>query len=199
MCLLQQVQKSSGPVISICIAYLRNGKLLNCSLLSPDRIVPDIYTLNQGIGGSPVDIFICLKRLHVAQDINDQAAKAFMMENYKEKNEIMMEWDKQTSAETAISDAWMSQFSIIESSYLEGMLYQIGHAAMISTTALFLHRIHALLQVFCFLFCLVAGCHTIGWVLNSTSMESVPFETGIKSIVLFLQSKRGKEGKTKAA
>lgn len=198
MCLLQQVQKRSGPVVSICMAYIRDGKLLNCSLLSPDRIVPDIYTLNQGIGGSPVDVYICLKKLHLAQDTNDP--KAFMMENYKEKNEIMMEWDRRMSAGTASGDAWMSQFSRIESNYLEGMLYQIGHAALIIATALFFRRTDTLLWVFCSLYCLVAGCHTIGFVLNSgsTSTESVPFETGIKSILLFLQCKEGSDKKGRA-
>ena len=195
MSLLQQVQKSSGPVISICMAYVRNGKLLNCSLLSPDRIVPDIYTLNQGIGGSPVHIYIHLKRMRIAQDTNDP--KAFMMENYREKNELLMEWDRQTLAGTASGDAWMSQFSILQSDYLECIFYQIGHAALMSIAALMFDRMHTLLQVFCFLFCLVAGCHTIGWVLNSTSMESVPFETGIKSIALFLQKRKSKGQNTK--
>ena len=87
MCLLQQVQKSSSPVVSVCVAYVRDGKLLNCSLLSPDRIVPDIYTLNQGIGGSPVHIYFHLKRMNVAQDMNDP--KGFMMENYKEKDTLL--------------------------------------------------------------------------------------------------------------
>ncbi|EJK77217.1 hypothetical protein THAOC_00965, partial [Thalassiosira oceanica] len=43
MCLLQQVEdnvaasSSVKPVISVCNAIVRGGKLLNCSLLSPDR------------------------------------------------------------------------------------------------------------------------------------------------------------------
>ena len=87
MCLLQQVQKSSSPVVLVCVAYVRDGKLLNCSLLSPDCIVPAIYTLNQGIGGSPVDVYFHLKRMNVAQDMNDP--KGFMMENYKEKDALL--------------------------------------------------------------------------------------------------------------
>lgn len=184
MCLLRQVQKTSGPVVSICMSYVRNGKLLNCSLLSPDRIVPDIYTLNQGIGGKPVDIFIHLKRLHIARDTNDP--KAFMMENYKEKNELMLEWDRQTAAhgEKLLDpgSTWMSQFTIIKSNYTECILYQIGHAAMMTICALTSDCMQTLPHYFFFVFCMVAGCHTIGWVLNSTSTESVPFETGIKSI-----------------
>jgi len=77
MCLLQQTRKESGPVVSICVAYVRDGKLLNKSLLSPERCVPDIYTLNAGVGGSPVDIYIHLKRMDIAQEEEDP--KKFMM------------------------------------------------------------------------------------------------------------------------
>ena len=188
MCLLKHVQKSSGPVISICVAYVRTGKLWNCSLLSPDRVVPDIYTLNQGIGGSPVDIYIHLKRMNIAQDMNDP--KRLMMENYKEKNELIMEWDRQIMAGTASSKDWMSQFTLIQNNSLECILYQIGHDVLMVIAALLLNRVHTLIQVFSVLFSLVAGCHTIGWMLNSTSMESVPFETGIKYIAQYLQNRR---------
>lgn len=185
MCLLRQVQKTSGPVVSICMSYVRNGKLLNCSLLSPDRIVPDIYTLNQGIGGNPVDIFIHLKRLHIAQDMHDP--KAVMMENYKEKNDLMLKWDRQTAAHGQKlldpGSTWMLQFTIIKSNYAECILYQIGHAAMMTICALISNYMRAQLLSFLFLFCMVAGSHTIGWILNSSSMESVPFETGIKSVI----------------
>jgi len=185
MCLLRQVQETSGPVVSICMSYVRNGKLLNCSLLSPDRIVPDIYTLNQGIGGKPVDIFIHLKRLHIAQGMHDP--KAVMMENYKEKNELMLKWDRQTAVYGKKlldpGSTWMSQFTIIKSNYVECILYQIGHVAMMTLCALMFNCMQRMLHCFFFLFCMVAGCHTIGWILNSSSMESVPFETGIKSVL----------------
>jgi len=68
LCLLQNVK---GPIISVCIAYVRDGKLQNCKLLSPDRVVPDIYTLNEGVGGSPVEVYIHLKIMEIAQDVSD--------------------------------------------------------------------------------------------------------------------------------
>ena len=82
LCLLQNVK---GPIISVCIAYVRDGKLQNCKLLSPDRVVPDIYTLNEGVGGSPVEVYIHihLKRMEIAQDVSDP--KIFL-ENNKEKD-----------------------------------------------------------------------------------------------------------------
>jgi hypothetical protein len=191
MSLLQQVEGCRGPVVSICVAYVRNGKLLNCSLLSPDRIVPDIITLNSGIGGSPVNIFIHLKRMNIAQDMKDP--KTFMMENYKEKNHLLMEWDKQTKAGTSGSDEWMSKYSEITGSKSECIVHQLSHAALMICVALITDRIYTLVTTFCVLFGLVSGFHTLGLILNSTSMESVPFETGIKSMALYLQNRNSKK------
>lgn len=189
-CLLQQVQKCAGPVLSVCIAYVRDGELLNCRLLSPDRVVADIYTMNQGVGGSPVDIYIHLKRIDVTQARND--AKKFMMENYNEKNQLMMEWERQTLAGTNTSQAWMSQYTAINCSLLECVAYQLGHAALILFVAYNISGgLHALLQISTSLFCLVAICYTIGWVMGN-SFESVPFETGIKSVVSAFQMKKSK-------
>lgn len=191
MTLMQQVRDCQGPVVSVCVVFIRDGKLLNCSLLSPDRVIPDIYTLNQGIGGSPVDIYIHLKRMNMNIAQNAKDPKRFMMENYKEKNEILAEWDKRTVAGTAGDKAWMSQFVKIESHQLECIFYQIAHAAVMIIVALCIGGLETLFKLFAVLFVLVSGCHTIGWMLNSTSMESVPFETGIKSIALALQNWRG--------
>ena len=186
MTLLQQVQDCNGPVVSVCTAFIRDGKLLNCNLLSPDRVVPDIYTLNQGIAGSPVDIYIHLKAMNITKDMKDP--KQVMLENYKEKDAILAEWDKQTSAGTAADKFWMSQFEQIETHRLEGILYQIAHAAVMTTFALWCGRLDVLFNAFGVLFGLVSGCHTIGWLINSTSMESVPFETGIKAFAMWLEN-----------
>jgi hypothetical protein len=112
MCLLKKVQNIEPlPVLLVCIAYVYSEKLLNCSLLLPDQIVPDIYALNQDVGGSPVDIYIHLKHINIAQFTNNP--KACMMDDYKEKNELFVEWDRQIAAGTASSDDWMSQFLLI--------------------------------------------------------------------------------------
>lgn len=122
--------------------------------------------------------------------------KAFMMENYKEKNELLKEWDRQIAEGTAGGDAWMAQFTHLQSNRMECVLYQAGHLALMILTAVVFDRLRALLQTGFALFCLVAGCHTVGWALNSTSMESVPFETGIKSIALSLEKRRCKDVKS---
>jgi hypothetical protein len=196
MTLLSAVQ-NGGPVVSICLAFIRDGKLLNCSLLSSDRVIPDIYTLNQGVGGSPVDIYIHLKRMHIAQDVKDP--KQLMMENYKEKDAILAEWDKRVAAGTAADKDWMFQFEQVESHQLEGILYQVAHAAVLVLIGLGFDRLDVLFSLCAVLFGLVSSCHTIGWLLNSTSMESVPFETGIKSIAQFLSNWREARSQVKVA
>lgn len=195
MTLLSAVQ-NGGPVISICLAFVRDGKLLNRSLLSSDRVIPDIYTLNQGVGGSPVDIYIHLKRMHIAQDVKEP--KQLMMENYKEKDAILAEWDKRIAAGTAADKDWMFQFEQVDSHQLEGILYQVAHAAVLVGVGLGFGRLDVLFSLFSVLFGLVCSCHTLGWMLNSTSMESVPFETGIKSIALFLHNLREERSQSNA-
>ena len=189
MCLLKQVEdnvaasSSVKPVISVCNAFVRGGKLLNCSLLSPDRVVPDIYTLNQGIGGEPVDIYIHLKPLLIPQDLNDP--KALMLQNYKEKNEILLEWDMHTLAGTATGEAWMDQFDLIQSNRSECLLSLGSHAVLIILSAGAFGQLGNLCSAFGFLYLFVVGLHTLGWIMGGTSKESVPFETGIKSIIQF--------------
>lgn len=193
MCLLQQVENnvaassSVKPVISVCNAFVRGGKLLNCSLLSPDRVVPDIYTLNQGIGGEPVDIYIHLKPLLIPQDLTPRhtgLSRTLMLQNYKEKNEILMEWDMHTLAGTATGEAWMDQFDLIQSNKSECFLSLISHAVLVIVFGRAFGLLGNLVNAFGVLYLFVVGLHTLGWVIgDSTSKESVPFETGIKSII----------------
>ena len=193
LCLLQNVK---GPIISVCIAYVRDGKLQNCKLLSPDRVVPDIYTLNEGVGGSPVEVYIHihLKRMEIAQDVSDP--KTIFLENYKEKDTILKKWDELLSAGTANSESWMAQFTPIESNHLEYAIYQIIHTLLMIAIGITFDRLGALAWAFGILFFSVASCHTIGSALNSTSMESVPFETGIKAVVAYWLNAKAQKGKS---
>ena len=81
-------------------------------------------------------------------------------------------------------------FDVIQNSYLECTLYQVGHAFLMLGVAMMFDCVHMLFKFGFLLFCLVAGSHTVGWILGSTSMESVPFETCIKSVARALSSKK---------
>jgi hypothetical protein len=52
------------------------------------------------------------------------------------------------------------------------------------------------IKAFFGIFSCVAITHTVGWLVNESSMESVPFETGIKALITFLLSfQQDMEGK----
>jgi hypothetical protein len=60
--LVQHLEKG-GTIISITTAFVRDGKLLNCEMTSEERVIPDIYNLLTGVGGSPVNIYINLEEV----------------------------------------------------------------------------------------------------------------------------------------
>jgi hypothetical protein len=66
-CLVEQV-KHGGNIVSVLMAFERDGKLLNCKLTSLEREIPDIYMLLQGIGGSPVNVYVNMVELKFTAD-----------------------------------------------------------------------------------------------------------------------------------
>ena len=62
----------------------------------------------------------------VSKDTKDP--KQVMLENYKEKDAILAEWDKQTAAGTFTDKSWMSQFEQIETHRLEGIYDLKGYS-----------------------------------------------------------------------
>jgi hypothetical protein len=118
-----------------------------------------------------------------------------MMGAHKEKNNLLVEWDRQTAAGTASSDDWMSQFLLIKCNYFKcSIAYQFVHTLTLSYAQGSLGWLCTLLvQITSSFFYLVTSCHTTrSWLLQVTSMESVPFETGIKSMSLLLQRRKTK-------
>ena len=187
------LQNVKGPIISVCIAYVRNGRLQNCSLLSPDRVVPDIYTLLEGIGGSPTKIFIHLKKMGIEQDMNEP--KKIFMENYKEKNDLLKKWDEKLLSGTADDESWMAQFTPIQGNHAEYAFYQICHTLLVTALGIVSGKLDTLFYLYITIFTLVSSCHTIGSALNGHGTESVPFETGIKAIVRCVLEFKAQKGK----
>ena len=188
--LLQQVH-AGGPVISVCIAYVRDGKLLNCRLTSPDRVVPDIYLLNQGISGKPVHVYVNLELLNIdaqaqGTDIN---TKTLIMDDYDRKDRLLAEWAEEIKKGVHRED-WNSRFQLVRGNKVEAILYQVAHGFVMVAISLICGHLVTLVNLFTALFLSVGSCHTIGWFMSSTSAESVPFETGIKAILMFLFSEK---------
>jgi len=275
-CLLEHIG-SRGPLISICLVFVRDGKLLNCKLLSPDRVVPDIYDLNQGIAGAPVSIYIHLRKINVdccdhnnKNKIKKIDAKSVLLNEYVWKDSVLGIWESRLLASTRKQTAvlWSSSSSIttisksitapassknslshdddpqrratrkeqqhyrehqeeqerehqfvahqqeqeqeqekveednhrenyvdkqytkLEVDKLDIILNHILHATIILVISSYLGHLSLLKKVCTGMFWCLATMHTIGWLANQSSMESVPFETGIKAVIsLFSFSK----------
>jgi len=185
-CLLDQID-GDGPFVSACLVFVRDGKLLNCKLLSPNRVIPDIYDLNQGIAGKPVSIYVHVRMMEIKND--DQFdAKARLMEEYKWKDSILKEWDLALKQGPGPSIEWFSQFKVVERNVIEIAINHVLHMIAILTFSLSFQWTNELVTIICVIFIIVTTTHTLGWMVNQASMESVPFETGIKALITFLIS-----------
>ena len=184
-CLLQQVARG-GPVVSICLAFVRNGRMLNCKLLSEDRVVPDIYDLNQGIAGAPVDIYIHLRRINV-DPASSFDAKAVLMNDYAWKDSVLAAWEARLS-NGDVDEKWIGKYTKIEGCKKDILLNHLANAFLMLGTAITFGSLSLLLKTFGWIFAVISAFHTIGWYANNTSMESVPLETGIKATILFFQT-----------
>eukprot|EP00586_Coscinodiscus_wailesii_P022405 CAMPEP_0172513064 /NCGR_PEP_ID=MMETSP1066-20121228/249410_1 /TAXON_ID=671091 /ORGANISM="Coscinodiscus wailesii, Strain CCMP2513" /LENGTH=502 /DNA_ID=CAMNT_0013293151 /DNA_START=112 /DNA_END=1620 /DNA_ORIENTATION=- len=204
-CLVDHVDDGAGEggglVVSVCMAFVRGGKLLNTKLTSPDRVIPDIYLLNRGIGGRPVDIYIHLVQMDMTCHSD---AKRLLMDDYRRKDNLLAEWERVLIMTTTTNDEkddraakkkkdWFDQYTLLETNYWDAVSSHALHAALIVATARFLGRLDLLARYFSILFWIVTTCHTVGWMAQSTSRESVPFETGIKAFVAFFMAGRGED------
>lgn len=192
-CLLDQISRDGGPLISICLAFIRDGKLLNCKLVSPDRIVPDIYHLGQGISGSPISIFIHLREITVGTDAPFDA-KRILMHEYEWKDSVLKEWDERLanlSQYKRAEEKWSHDFKEVRGCRKEVLLNHLAHAAVIVGTAMAFGYQRQFIKLFFAIFCCVASTHTFGWMINESSMESVPFETGVKGLMTFFSTLEG--------
>lgn len=180
-CLLDQVSQG-GLIVSICLAFVRDGKLLNCKLSSSERVVPDIYHLNQSIGGSPISIYIHLRKIKFdAHAHTPFDAKSVLMAEYQWKDSILAKWDARLGIKN--EDKLTADFIEVRGNRIDIVLNHLAHAilwimvgALCDCQTFFLK-----LWIAVYLCCSIS--HTIGWMVNKTSMESVPFETGIKAMM----------------
>ncbi len=188
-CLLDQISSGGGPFVSACLVFIRDGKLLNCKLLSPYRVIPDIYDLNQGVAGKPVSIYVHVRKMDAKRAATGEKnfdAKATLMQEYAWKDSVLAKWEevlqKQQKQENPQDDL-ASQFTEVERNCKEVLINHIAHIAVMVASLAAVDLAHLLVKVYCWVFFSVAFTHTVGWLVNESSMESVPFETGIKALM----------------
>ena len=176
-----------GTIISICTAFVRDGKLLNCQMESPERVIPDIYNLLTGIGGSPVMIYINLEEMHFTKESD---IKTIMMKDYERKNKLLKKWHGML--EGGRRDEFEAQFPAFKPHFWGAQLIQVLHAVQVFVLTYLLDVQVSFAKVVVGLFLLIILSHTMGTILNTTSMESVPFETAIKAILMRVSKKHAK-------
>lgn len=189
-----------GEVGSVTMAIVQNGRLLQSKLLSPDYVIADLYTAFGGIGGSPVEVYIFLKKLSLPlpdegeDDARGEATKKALMDDYAWKEECLRAFDE-TGAFPG--NPKMHEFEVPHFRF--NLLILLHNLAVIVTCTAF-GRLGFLLKTAIVLYVLVTGSNTIGKLVNGSTMESIPFETAIKPFIhLLLMFKMRKDKLGKAA
>jgi len=186
-CLVEQV-KYGGMIVSVTMAFERDGKLLNQKLTSLDREIPDIYSLLVGLAGSPTNIYVDMKELHFTAEDD---IKTIMMEDYVRKDKVLADWHK--ILQDKGPEGFKEGFSVVHHNVLEANLIQLLHMVMMVGLAWYMDRLASLFSFGMSLYLIIIFTHSLGWFMNGTSMESVPFESGIKAIVMFFFGSKHKE------
>ena len=184
-CLMHQTYRKSGPIVSICIAYVRNGKLLNCKMSSSHRVIPDIHMMNQGAFGHPIDIYLYLRRIPKGDKSSD--TRTLLMDEYKWKDFVLSKFDTNLTENRNVKDTEKQKLSLLEMNHSEVIASHILHAFVIVSSSIYLGVCYHLCHFFVGLFCVLSSFHTLGLILSSTSMDSVPFETGIKGTIMLIK------------
>mmetsp|Transcript_16220 Transcript_16220/g.20093 ORF Transcript_16220/g.20093 Transcript_16220/m.20093 type:complete len:428 (+) Transcript_16220:312-1595(+) len=188
----EMLNGKKGELMSTTIAYSRGGKLLNSKLLYtyPARQHADLYTIYQGILGEPTNMHLHINVMPPFDEDSD--IKSIMMKDYERKNELLKHFHKHGHYPDP-----ESYIHIPPNHFLLNTLFAMHFVVLFGLASLF-GKAQTMLNICIGVFSLITFCHTIGNLINGgTSMESVPFETGIKSILIKFMAKHSQH-KSKA-
>lgn len=176
-----------GVLLSVVLLFVRDGKLMNCKLLEPTREVADIYDLLEGISGNTIDVYIIVRRIPVAQGSNTFDAKKALMAEYVWKDAVCAEYEAklQKERESSIHDVTLPGFTQLHVPASRLLCSVGGHLVLISALcwSIGLTAAHVM-KMFSTMVACMAVLHYIGAQLGPGSMESIPFETAIKDMVI---------------
>lgn len=184
--------QKEGQFMSTTIAYSRAGTLLNSKLLYtfPARQHADLYTIYSGILGEPVNMHLQVHKMKPFTE--DCDIKSIMMNDYARRDKLLAHFHKnghfpnpESYVHVPPNHFVLNFFFAMHFVVLFGLASLFGKAALAANVCIGI-------------FSMITFFHTIGYFINDgTSMESVPFETGIKSILIRLMAKHS-EHKTGA-
>ena len=138
--------------------------------------------LLRSVAGKPVEIFVNMIELKFTKDDD---VKTIMMEDYRRKDNLLKSWHN--------CKPDRNKFEEVHTDALRVAIIQITHAVLMLSLASYFDRISLLVKICFGLFTVITWGHTLGWIITGTSMESLPFETGIKAINIAFFGAKHKE------
>lgn len=188
-CLARHVA-DRGEIMSVTMAFVRDGKLLDEKLHSPDRVVPDLYTLFDGWGGSPISVYVYARHLDTFKPEKDDIKK-IMMEDYKNKDRLLRHFHEHGHFPGQTLDQ-MHEFTV---SHTKVNLHILAHNLLWMATAYAAGVLPLVLKSVAWIFAICLISCTTGKYMYGSTMEAIPFETGIKAMMMWMYERKLKAKK----
>lgn len=190
--LKEHTEAVGGDILSVTMAFTRDGKMLNQGLDSPEREIPDLYAVYAGMFSSPIHIYVHSKKISLSDDPAE--LKKIMMGDYARKDNLLKYFDKHgcfpdegfTYDEVKVPHMLLNVINIIHSVAVVLMMEAMNLRFILKSGICAM-----LISLFC--------CNTLGRIIFGYSIESVPFETGIKPLLhLYCELFNNKQKKAEA-
>jgi len=174
--LKEHTEAVGGDILSVTMAFTRDGKLLNQGLDSPDREIPDLYAVYAGIVSSPIHVYVHTKKISLCEDPVE--LKKIMMGDYERKDKLLKYFDEHG----CFPDEGYSYTEVTVPHMLLNVLHFL-HTAVVVLFMEVLNLRSLLIFGICAMLISLFCCNTLGRIIFGYSIESVPFETGIKPLL----------------
>jgi len=170
-----------GDIVSATMAFTRDGKLLNNRLDSPSREIPDLYAVYAGLFGKPLIVYAHLHKIELCDEPAE--LKRIMMEDYLRKDKLLKHFDERGYFPDENGEN--TPYDLVEVPHVRLNVLFFSHTFSVFFVGHLLGQWQLLkycivLMLFSFTF-----FNTFGRFIFGYSIESLPFETGLKPL-LFL-------------
>jgi len=174
--LKEHTEKVGGHIISAVMAFTRDGQMLNTKLDSPDREIPDLYSLYAGIFGSPIHVYAYTITMKLSEDPAE--LKHIMMKDYARKDRLLKYFDEH--------GCFPAEGHKLEELKVPFFMLNMVHFLHTLSVILIMEALNlrfVLTYGFVILTFSVFVFNTVGKLVFGYSIESVPFETAIKPLI----------------
>lgn len=174
--LKEHTEAVGGDILSVTMAFTRDGKLLNQGLDSPDREIPDLYAVYAGIVSSPIHVYVHTKKISLSDD--PEELKKIMMGDYERKDKLLKYFDEHG----CFPDEGFS-YDEVKVPHMSLNVLHFLHTLVVVLCMEILNLRSLLMFGICAMLISLFCCNTLGRIIFGYSIESVPFETGIKPLL----------------